>query len=294
MSDTEKVRSRFPWSAPLSDPAPQIAALTVEQVLHLRLPWMSRFNTESLTGHVRANPDMSLWVPSTGEYVITEQWRRRQDITHIVEVHARRGKQALIEAVLAKARSLDQGLTLISDEVWKDSPRLYSDLHFDGIERIVFFQKDLRGLRVGDMVSGSHELEITPCGWAELELLLTLDHDSFPWLWWNSRAEFEEYRRMPGVHITIARLNAVPIGYASFTMYGSWAHLDRLAVITPYQGRKLGAAQLTHTLQAMRDMGAASVGLSTQQSNTTSHSLYKSFGFRQTREQMNFYGVSLA
>ena len=83
------------------------------------------------------------------------------------------------------------------------------------------------------------------------------------------------------------------MGYTSFTMYRGWAHLDRVAVIESEQGRRLGAAQLAYTLGMMRDSGAASVGLSTQESNVRSHALYKKFGFKQTREQMNFYGVDL-
>ncbi len=98
---------------------------------------------------------------------------------------------------------------------------------------------------------------------------------------------------MNGVTILIAGSGGHLIGYASFTLYSGWAHLDHLAVAVAQQGRKLGAAQLARSLGIMRDLGASSVGLSTQQSNTQSHSLYKRFGFKQTREQMNFYGVNL-
>ena len=51
------------------------------------------------------------------------------------------------------------------------------------------------------------------------------------------------------------------VGYASFTMYNGWAHLDRLAVIAAHQGRKFGAAQLTHAMAQMATHGAGHVGI---------------------------------
>jgi ribosomal protein S18 acetylase RimI-like enzyme len=293
MSDTEKMRSRFPWATPVSDVAPEIASLTAEQARRIRLPWLSRFSTETLHAHIRANPNLALWVPATGEYIIAEPWRRRPDIAHIMEAHARRGKEALVRAILSRSEEAGFGLALMSDDVWKDNPKLYASLNFSHIERIVFFQKDLRAFDAGSLLPGLPRVEVLRAGWEHLDLLLTLDHDSFPWLWWNSRPEFEEYMSIKGVSVYIARYNGEPVGYASFTMYSGWSHLDRLAVVTAHQGRRLGATQLAHVLQIMRDQGAASVALSTQQSNTQSHTLYQRFGFRHTREQMNFYGVEL-
>jgi ribosomal protein S18 acetylase RimI-like enzyme len=293
MGDAEKMRSRFPWATPVSDVAPEIVPLTTEQARRIRLPWMSRFSTDTLNAHIRANPNLALWVPATGEYIIAEPWRRRSDIAHIMEAHARRSKEALVRAILSKAEELGFGMALMSDDVWKDNPKLYASLKFGHIERIVFFQKDLRAFDARSLLPGLPQVELARSSWEHLDLLLRLDHDSFPWLWWNSRAEFEEYMGIKGVSVYIARAAGEPVGYASFTMYSGWAHLDRLAVVTAHQGRKLGAAQLTHVLQLMREQGAASVALSTQQSNTQSHTLYQRFGFKQTREQMNFYGVAL-
>ncbi|HKP52480.1 MAG TPA: GNAT family N-acetyltransferase [Chloroflexia bacterium] len=293
MGDTDRVHARFPWSVALSDPNPDIATLSADQVRGLRLPWTSRYSPETLRAHLLANPGMSMWVPRTGEYLVTEPWRRRADIAHIAEAHARRGKQALVEATLDRARENGYRMVLLSDDVWNASPKLYAGLGLQHIERIVFFQKDLRASGQQEVGAQLPAIEVSRAGWRDLDLLLSLDHDSFPWLWWNSRPEFEEYFGMNGVSIFIARSNSEPVGYASFTLYRGWAHLDRLAVVVAQQGRRLGAAQLAHSLRMMRELGAASVGLSTQQSNTQSHSLYKRFGFKQTREQMNFYGVNL-
>jgi ribosomal protein S18 acetylase RimI-like enzyme len=43
----------------------------------------------------------------------------------------------------------------------------------------------------------------------------------------------------------------------------------------------------------MRELGAASVGLSTQEDNTQSHRLYRAFGFKQQSDTMTFYGRPL-
>jgi ribosomal protein S18 acetylase RimI-like enzyme len=122
---------------------------------------------------------------------------------------------------------------------------------------------------------------------------MELDHASFPWLWWNSREEMEGYMQLPQVYVYAGWHDGQPVGYASFTMYERWAHLDRLVVAEQWQGRRFGAAQLHHTLLAMAAQGAAHVSLSTQEHNTQSHRLYKGFGFRQMPDMMNLYGLWL-
>jgi ribosomal protein S18 acetylase RimI-like enzyme len=128
---------------------------------------------------------------------------------------------------------------------------------------------------------------------ASLDTLLSVDHRSFPWLWWNSRAEMEGYLRIPGVYAYLAYKDGAPVGYASFTIYRGWAHLDRLAVVTDQQGRKYGAAQLVHALRHMVSHDVTSVALSTQVTNVQSHRLYTGFGFRQTNQKMHFHGKQL-
>lgn len=294
MSEPEKMRARFPWVSPLSDSRPDLELLTPDDVRYLRLPWLSRFAPETLRSHLTVSPGLSLWVPRTSEYLIGEAWRRRADIAHIVECHARRGKNALVNALVGKARDLGYSLVVLSDEVWNQSPRVYESMGFGHIERIVFYQKDLRGPVSGDSPSDPPVVTVRRAGWGDIDLLLRLDHESFPWLWWNSRPEFEEYLSISGVSAFLANEDDEPVGYASFSMYNGWAHLDRLAVVSSRQGRRLGAAELVFVLEEMRSLGARSVALSTQQSNTRSHALYRRFGFVQTREQMNFYGLPLA
>lgn len=286
------MRVRFPWTSPLSDEHPQIEPLRPRDVRDLRLPWLSRFAPDTLSAHLDAYPDLSLWVPRTGEYAVSAQWRRRPEIAELVEVSARKGKPALLTALIERLRGHDYRLALMSDEVWKSDAKLYRDIGFSHLERVVIFQKDLR--RECDPPDRElPALDFIPMSERDLDLLLEVDHASFPWLWWNSAPEFEDYMRIPGVHILLALHAGEPVGYVSFTMYNGWAHLDRIAVVEKRQGRKFGAAQLRYVLCAMQNLGAASVQLSTQENNLQSHKLYKSFGFRQTHDTMNFYGLDL-
>jgi len=293
MSEPEKMRARFPWMPTLSEAKPEIEELTSDKVRLLRLPWLSRFAPETLRSQLAMSPGMSLWVPRTSEYLIAEPWRRRSDIAHIVECHARRGKEALIKAFVGRARDIGYSLIVLSDDAWNQSPRVYAGLRFGHVERIVFFQKDLRDFDPSPIKPDLPTLEMRHAGWADLDLLMALDHESFPWLWWNSKPEFEEYLGLQGVSAFIALEGGEPVGYASYTMYDGWAHLDRLAIVNSHQGRRLGAAELVFVLESLRSLSAKSVALSTQQSNTRSHALYRRFGFVQTREQMNFYGLTI-
>ncbi len=288
------MRASFPWRPAPSDENPVVEPLKAENVGDLRLPWHSRFSADSLSNHLLAEPVMSLWVPATGEYAVGERWRRRDDIAQILEVSARKGRGSLVRRLIELFRVDGYSLALCTDDVWRDGEKVYAALGFRRIERIVFFRRELPspGWTVGSVSEG--ELRFEQVGLESISRLMPLDHSSFPWLWWNSLLDMQGYIGMEGVHVYGASLDGVPVGYASFTTYNGWAHLDRLAVVEARQGRGFGAAQLNHVLRLMSEWGAASVSLSTQQANTRSHSLYKGFGFRQTPEAMDLYGLYLA
>ena len=282
----------FLWRPAISDEHPQIETLRAEQVHDLRLPWLSRFTRDTLAAHLHAHPGTALWVPPTGEYAVAGPWRHRQDIAQVLEVHARRGREALMRALLDRL-SRQFELAVMFDDEWASAPRLFQSLGFEHLERVVYFQKDLRRAGALQTARPLPPLDFARPRLQDLDLLVRLDHQSFPWLWWNSREEFELYIRTDGVYIYWAFHQGQPVGYASFTMYSGWAHLDRLGVVAQHQGKGFGAALLHHSLLAMSDLDAAYVSLSTQESNVQSHRLYRSFGFRQTTEQMNLYGARL-
>lgn len=297
------MRARLPWSPVPNNERPLIEPLEADHARHLRLPWLSRFNTSTLEMHLAKYPHYSLWVPSTGEYALVAPWRSRSDIAQAVEITARRGKVELICSMTDLMRERGYKMLLLSDEVWGDDTRLYVQLGFRQLERIVFFQRELRRLDLGapSLADGVGlqpipRLEFSKASVADLDLLVLIDHASFPWLWWNSPIEFRSYIQLPDVQVYVALLGEKPVGYASFTMYKGykgWGHLDRLAVIEEEQGKGFGAAQLHHILGIMKDLDADSVNLSTQEDNVRSHRLYKSYGFRRTTEKMGFYGREL-
>ena len=279
---------------PQSGEHPTIEPLTPEAAREVRLPWLSHFNADSLANLLREHPGHSLWVPRTGEYVLAEPWRHRDDIANILEVTARRGREALVSALTSHLAGMDYRLVLCADEVWRDGTKHWLGAGFSQIEKIVFFQRDLRDKLAGEPRAELPHLDYRLFTVDDMDNLLVLDHDSFPWLWWNSYRELEMYLQVPNVFAYGALLEGEPVGYASFTLYEGWAHLDRLAVITSQQGRRYGAAQLMHVMRKMVELGASAVGLSTQQNNTQSHRLYKAFGFRQSPDSMTFYGKQLS
>lgn len=273
---------------------PEIEPLTPANVRNLRLPWLSRFNATLLASHLAEHEGHALWVPSTGEYIVAEPWRSRRDIASLMEVSARKGRDELVRALLVQLGGQGYRLALCSDEVWRDHPKMWLAAGFGEVERIVFFQRDLHAKAIGEPLAGLPELEYRQLTSMDLDTLVYLDHDAFPWLWWNSREEFEAYIRINNVFVYAAYAQDGPVGYASFTLYDGWSHLDRLAVTSAWQGRRYGAAQLLHVMQQMAALGSLSVHLSTQQTNVRSHRLYKAFGFKQLSETMTFYGKDLS
>jgi ribosomal protein S18 acetylase RimI-like enzyme len=293
VSTLDPLRERLLGRAVPSDESPVIEPLSPEALEGLRLSWLSRFNTNSLAAHLEQNAGLSLWVPTTGEYIIGEHWRRRDDIGSIVEVTGRRGRRALIDAAVERMRGEGNKLVVLGNEVWPDQTRMWLDAGFGPVERIVFFERDLPKRPEDLAFSGLPELQMRRAGFDQIDTLVSVDHDSFPWLWWNSPDEFGNYLLLPDVRAYLAWDGAEAVGYASYTMYNGWAHLDRLAVTQAHQGRRFGAAQLVHALRQMADDGARSVSLSTQENNVKSHRLYRGFAFKQSRDAMYIYGKAL-
>src|SRR3712207_5102607 len=102
-----------------SDDQPAIEPLRAADVRDLRLPWLSRFNTSLLTHHVQTHAAHGLWVPRTGEYAVWEPWRHRDDIACVLEVTARRGRDALLAEMVDLLPRQGYSLVLCPDEVWR-------------------------------------------------------------------------------------------------------------------------------------------------------------------------------
>jgi ribosomal protein S18 acetylase RimI-like enzyme len=287
---------KLPWpfgprneAAAPAAPAPAIAPLTPALARTLRLPWTSRFTPDSLTRQVAQAPGWSWAIPATGEYLVAEGWRRRGDVALLLEVGARHHRAALVTQAAAQLQAAGVGALLVSDDEWGPNSRAYGQLGFARLERIVYYQ--LSPLRLPlTLRRPLPTLAFSAVGPEPLATAVQVDHAAFPWLWWNSSAEFAHYLRTPGVQVVLGRDGGQPVGYAGFTIAGNWGHLDRLAVVASAQGRGWGAALLAHALILMAQSGVTRVTLSTQLTNIQSQRLYEGFGFRRTHDAHNIYG----
>ncbi|HEX3721995.1 MAG TPA: GNAT family N-acetyltransferase, partial [Nitrolancea sp.] len=116
--------------------------------------------------------------------------------------------------------------------------------------------------------------------------LLTLDHRSFPWLWWNSREEFTNYAESFGVNIYLGRdQDKRPVSYLGITRFRNWGHLDRIAVDPELQGKGYGWETLDWAVRSLLQSGARRIGLSTQARNIRSRRLYERYGFQRVPAQ---------
>ena len=160
--------------------------------------------------YVSENPGKSLRVVGTNEYLVGERWRGRNDIANIVEVAARHHKRALVEEWIARlASDSEAAMALVAQEVWRDDVRLFEQLGFGLVEKIVFFERNLPPRFDWGAFASEQEfpgLEIELVTVAGIEPLLEVDHNSFPWLWWNSRDEMGTYMSMPEVSVYLAKL----------------------------------------------------------------------------------------
>ncbi len=282
-------RTRLPWNFRSRSDAEPVRALAPPDVAGVRLPWTSRFSPTSLAAHLTRHPGYGWVIPTTGEYLIAEPWRRRDEIGGVLEINARQGRGALLAQAAADLRDAGVRMLLLPEGDWATHARVYTEQGFARLERVIYYQ--LLGLEGGPVVTRPlPPLEFAPLTAPHLDAVLAVDHAAFPWLWWNSEAEFRVYYAQAGVQVWLGWADGVPVVYAGFTILERWAHLDRLAVDPAWHSRGYGAGMLNFALHRMAAAGANRVTLSTQETNTQSQRLYRGFGFRQTTEAYDIYG----
>ena len=66
---------------------------------------------------------------------------------------------------------------------------------------------------------------------AAIDLVTSIDLESFPWLWRNNRAEFDVYLQSPGAEVWLVEADGEPVAYLGVTLFPDWGHLDRIAVV---------------------------------------------------------------
>lgn len=263
---------------------PRIVPLAADDSHRLRLGWSSRFHLRDLEEHLHAHPGLTLWVPTSGEYVIGGPWRHRTEIVGVIELAAGASAVPLLDALVDVAAEQGKRMVLMSEHIETRHRAFYDSADFELLEEILVYE--LSPVRRAAVDPGDLRFErVRPEDRSLRDELLVLDHAAFPWLWWNSEGEFENYLNATGVEIYLGRdASGEAVSYVGVTRFrgGNWGHLDRIAVAPDRQGEGLGLRSLDFAVAVLAGQGARRIGLSTQARNGVSRRLYERYGFRRT------------
>ena len=270
-----------------------IRVLEPDDIERLRLGWWSRFDADDVQKRIGQMPGVSVWSPSTSEYLLAGPWRHRLDIVYVVELLAIRHPVELMRRAIAEARAAGIKLFLAVEMAERRQPVFYERSGLQQLEDVVSYElthvrdRPKRGMTSNISAAGALD-DVT------LRELHDVDWNAFPWIWRNSDDEFREYVTQPGVEIHVLREGSVPIGYIGISSYPGWGHIDRIAVKKPWQGRGFGRQLTEYAIDRLVALGATKIGLSTQQRNDRSQSLYETLGFRrQSSGEYRIYGAVL-
>ncbi len=263
----------------------RIEPVTVQTIPRLRLSWSSRFDREDVGRLVVENPGLSLWIPDTGEYVVGGPWRHRTDIAAVMELSSQSGAVPLLQELRSAAANAGKRLIIASEHHESRQKLFYESAGYDLIEEILIYE--LNQIPFGSITTPRLRFERVDLKSARaIRELIELDHRSFPWLWWNSQAEFDNYAGSFGVNIYLGRdADGKPVTYVGVTRFRNWGHLDRIAVDPSVQGEGLGLESLEWAVHLLSESGARRIGLSTQARNVRSRHLYERYGFRRSPSQ---------
>jgi ribosomal protein S18 acetylase RimI-like enzyme len=275
----------------MDDQDDRVQPLTEQDIDRLRLGWTTRFSRDDLRRFVSLYPGLTIWVPESGEYVVGAPWRHRDEIVAVAELSGRDHTLSLLDELAVSAATQGKRLVLVSEHDEYRAPELYRRARYELLEHIMIYELPQIPTLERNMTSLDF-LPVSVDDSSELEELISLDHDAFPWLWWNSREEFDNYGHSRGVTIYGARdEDGNLVSYVGVTRFRSWGHLDRIAVRPDRQGQGLGLASLDWAVHALAASGARRIGLSTQARNERSRRLYERYGFRRAASQDYFlYG----
>lgn len=260
-----------------------IRPLTVADLERLRLRRHFRFDLDEVRAMLEASPDSSFWIPDTDELILVGTWRNRPDLMAIHGLSATANESVLISHAVDQVRSRGMTALLMVDAEEMRRPIFYARNGFLIIDRIATYE--LAAHRHRSTSSVRDDLSFTmvdPADVATMQEVEALDHQAFPWFWWNVREEFESYSRMPEVEIWIGLLSGRIVSYIGITHYRGWGHLDRIATTPDFQRGGIGAATLEEAIRLLRLRGATRIALSTQGENLPAQAMYERRGFERT------------
>ena len=269
-----------------------IALLRPEDTGRLRLSRHRRLNQAALAQLLRDFPDRSVWAPDSLEFALVAPWRHRPAVAVVEELAAVRQAIPLLAAVVENSRRAGDTVVLILEMDEERSPTFYHQAGMELLEQIITY--DLARVRPIAMPSSLEFAAADPGDRATLAALIRIDHGAFPWLWWNSEAEFLNYVASPGTELMLGYRDGQPVSYFGVSHYPGWGHLDRIAVAPAAQGIGLGRQTLVQAINTLQERSARRIALSTQQSNLRSQRLYERFGFdRSPGFDYRLYGAPL-
>ncbi len=261
--------------------APVVRTLAPEDVDALRLP--GKVGAESARRLLEQNPGRSVWVPATLEYALIGSWRNRHEIASVEDLVAVRHLESLLSAAVERCAAQGNDLMLAIELDLLRSRSRFERAGLELLEDVITYEADI-SREPWSASSHLHPIPVNADDACQVDLVTGMDHDAFPWLWRNSRAEFDVYLRTPGVEVALIDADGEPVAYFGVTIFPGWGHLDRIAVVPDQQGRGYGLEALGLAVDTMRQRGARRVGLSTQRTNYRSQRLYERFGFHRTSE----------
>ncbi len=265
-----------------------------QQVVHPRQLWPADVPQLRLDNHPRLDsadaaalltqaPGASWWLPDTGEFLLVTPWRRRPNLVTIHTSGAFANEVVLMDAVASQAeRDGRAGIVLVDiNEV--RHPSYYQRHGFERLEDLVTYShRNPARLAKLPNPAGVEFVEVDGTNPGMFAAIEALDHDAFPWFWWNSGAEFQAYLVDPAVELWAGILDGDLVAYIGLTMYRRWGHLDRIAVAPGRQGHGIGRATLGFAARRLAEQGARMLALSTQGRNERSRTLYEGTGFSHT------------
>lgn len=254
-----------------------------------------RIDDSELRAALELAPGRSFWVPETGEFILVVPWRHRVEVPSIHTLWSFSSDAPLIEAALHASAAAGAAALIMLETGERRRSSFYHAHGFRRIEIIRTYEHVEPEVLARQVDSGVQQFtRVTPERLDLLAAVEELDHDAFPWFWWNSTEEFRAYARFPGVELWAGIREGRIVSYIGFTAYHRWAHLDRIAVAPDRQGQGIGKSAVAFAAQQMVRAGAARIGLSTQTSNRVSRHLYERLGFRHTRQSdYDVYGIVL-
>ncbi|MDP2661809.1 MAG: GNAT family N-acetyltransferase [Dehalococcoidia bacterium] len=266
-----------------------ISPLKPSATSRVRLPWDSRFSAATLARHLAEYPSLSFWNPISGEYAVGGHWRQRRDIGLVVEISSGSGRGPLVDSMLEGFRQQGLAFAVLSQDEVDSASAWYRERGWAVVDRLFVYHLALSHLDL----THHRPIPVTPFVPGDLDELIDLDSQAFPWLWKNEPSDFLAYSASPRVAVLLARKGDQLLGYTSYTTGRGRGHLDRLAVDPLLSRRGYGATLLEIALTKMRSDGVQEVALTTQQANHSAQALYRKHGFTKTGEVHEILGMKL-